>query len=164
MPPSEISYLPASAVLDFIHPGARILVPAEAAEPVTLLDAIDAAGPTLEDVQIHWMDPFTTRPFQQGSYPGRLTHVNYFLGSGSRDSYHAGHSELVCADFSQIPAILRRQVKPTLAISHCSLPDAEGYVSLGTNADYVASFIGTIPFSWRLTPMCRTRMGHTASM
>ncbi len=52
MPPSKIGYLPASAVLDFIHPGARILVPAEAAEPATLLDAIDAAGPTLQDVQI----------------------------------------------------------------------------------------------------------------
>lgn len=152
MPPSEIGYLPASAVLDFIHPGARILVPAEAAEPATLLDAIDAAGPTLQDVQIHWMDPFTTRPFQQGAYPGRLTHVNYFLGAGSRDSYHAGHSELVCANFSQIPAILRGQVKPTLAISHCSLPDAEGYVSLGTNADYVASFIGTIPFFLEVNP------------
>lgn len=159
MPPSEIGYLPASAVLDFIHPGARILVPAEAAEPATLLDAIDAAGPTLQDVQIHWMDPFTTRPFQQGAYPGRLTHVNYFLGAGSRDSYHAGHSELVCADFSQIPAILRGQVKPTLAISHCSLPDAEGY-RWGRTPTMWPLLSALSRFSWRLTPMCRTRMAH----
>lgn len=148
---------PADVVVKYIHPGARIIVPCQMGEPASLLDAIDAAGNTFENVEIHWTDPFTTRPFQRGAYPGKLTHVNYFLGTGSRESYWAGHSELIPADFSRIPFVLAEQVHPTLGLCTVSLPDKDGYVSLGTNADYVSEFLPRIPFVAEMNP----NMPHT---
>jgi len=148
---------PAEVVLRHVRPGSRIIVPCQMGEPAMLLDAIDAAGDTFQDVEIHWTDPFSTRPFQRGAYPGKLTHVNYFLGPGSRASFWDGHSELIPVDFSRIPAVLSDQVKPTLGLCTVSLPDKHGYVSLGTNADYVADFLPRIPFVAEMNP----RMPHT---
>ena len=50
-----------------------------------------------------------------------------------------------------------------LVVAACSPPDAHGYVSLGTNADYVAPFIGHAPFFVEANPRCRGRSAGTAS-
>lgn len=146
----------ATRVLDFIEPGSRILVPCQMGEPATLLDVIDAAGSTLQDVEIHWTDPFTFRPFLAGTYPG-LRLVNYFLGECTRTSFWEGKSDLIPVNFGDMPAVLAEQVHPTLGICLVSLPDADGYVSLGMNADYTADFLGTIPFVAEMNP----RVPHT---
>src|SRR5262249_53758314 len=57
-----------------------------------------------------------------------------------------GHVELVPNHFSEVPMLLRRTVRPGLVLAAASGPDRHGYFSLGTNADYVASFIDEVPF------------------
>jgi acyl-CoA hydrolase len=42
--------------------------------------------------------------------------------------------------------MLRLTARAPLALAAASLPDRHGFFSLGTNADYTASFIGKIPF------------------
>jgi acyl-CoA hydrolase len=44
-----------------------------------------------------------------------------------------------------VPALLGRLDRPVV-VAATSPPDRHGYVSLGTNADYVAPFIGRVPF------------------
>ena len=46
------------------------------------------------------------------------------------------------AHFSEMPLLLRREAKQPLVLAAASPPDRHGYVSLGTNADYTARFIG----------------------
>lgn len=82
----------------------------------------------------------------EGAYPGRLRHVDYFLGPGSRKNFHEGHCDLIPVDFAKIPATLREFSPPGLAITTVSEIDEHGFFSMGTNADYVASFIGQVPF------------------
>ena len=55
------------------------------------------------------------------------------------------HRARVQRHFSEVPLLLRRLERP-LVLAACSPPDRHGYVSLGTNADYVAPFIGQVPF------------------
>ena len=51
-----------------------------------------------------------------------------------------------------------------VVVAACSPPDRHGYVSLGTNADYVAPFIGRVPFFVEANAAaCRARSGATAS-
>lgn len=114
--------------------------------PTALLRALDAGADRLEDVTIHHMDPWESLPFMEGAYPGRLRHVDYFLGPGSRENFHAGHCDLVPVDFAQVPATIREFSAPGLAVTMVSEMDEHGYFSMGTNADYVASFIGQVPF------------------
>lgn len=138
--------LPAEAVLDHVHPGMHIISPIQNGAPPALLRALDAGAEGMEDVTIHHMDPWVSLPFMEGRYPGRLRHVDYFLGPGSRKNFHEGHCDLIPVDFAQIPATLREFSPPGLAITAVSEIDEHGFFSMGTNADYVASFIGQVPF------------------
>ena len=138
--------LPPEAVLDHVEPGMHIISPIQNAAPPALLRALDAGAAQLEDVTIHHMDPWESLPFMEGAYPGRLRHVDYFLGPGSRQNFHNGHCDLVPVDFAQVPATLREFSPPGLAVTTVSEIDEHGFFSMGTNADYVASFIGQVPF------------------
>src|SRR5262245_23186186 len=85
------------------------------------------------------------RPYLDGRHGDRLRHVSYFLSSLTRDRFRDGAVDLVPCHFSEVPLLLRRLPSPVV-LAACSPPDRHGYVSLGTNADYVAPFIGQVPF------------------
>lgn len=96
--------LPTEAILDHVAPGMHIISPIQNGAPPALLRALDDGAERLEDVTIHHMDPWESLPFMEGAYPGRLRHVDYFLGPGSRKNFHDGHCDLVPVDFAQVPA------------------------------------------------------------
>ena len=83
---------------------------------------------------------------------GRLDHVSYFLSPITRPAYWDGTVDLVPGNFSEVPVLLRRSTRCSLVVAACSPPDRHGYFSLGTNADYVASMIGIVPFFLEATP------------
>jgi hypothetical protein len=70
-------------VLNFVDEGADVIVPVALGEPHTVIDALEAGADRLRNVHIHQMDPGRERPYIQGRFPGRLEHVDYFLGPGS---------------------------------------------------------------------------------
>ena len=133
-------------VLAHVPAGADLIVPVLLGEPHTVMDALEAHADRLEGVHVHQMDPTRPRAYIDGAFPGRLEHVSYFLGPGCREAYANGTCELVPAHFSELPLLLRRATRPALVLAAASMPDRHGYFSLGTNADYVASFIGEVPF------------------
>ena len=143
MPPPS----PATAVLGLVAPGTQVIVPLANGEPVSVLDALDAAAATgdLSGVTVHQMHALHDRPYLEGRYGDRLHHVSYFLSHVTRPHFAAGTIDLVPCHFSEVPMLLRRLPNP-LVVAACSPPDAHGYVSLGTNADYAAAFIGHVPF------------------
>ncbi len=136
----------AARVLDFIEPGTSVIVPLACGEPVTILDHIEASADQLEGVTIHQMHALIDRPSMAGAFPGRLEHVSYFLSPVTRPHFHAGTLDMVPAHFSEVPRLLDRLPGPKLVVATVSPPDRHGYVSLGTNADYTASFVGKVPF------------------
>ncbi|MEO6988395.1 MAG: acetyl-CoA hydrolase/transferase C-terminal domain-containing protein [Aquihabitans sp.] len=146
------------AVLDLLPPGADVIVPLANGEPTAIIDAIEAGADGLEGVRIHQMHALYDRPYLHGAYGDRLRHVSYFLSHITRSAHWAGTVDLVPNHFSEVPMLLRRSTKCTLVVAASSLPDQHGYFSLGTNADYVASLIGRVPFFLEATPhMPRTR-------
>jgi acyl-CoA hydrolase len=141
-----------------IPPGAEVIVPIGLGEPVTLLDTLEANADLLDGVRIHRMDPYLERAYIRGEFGDRLRHVDYFLGPGSRQAFWAGQVELVPTHFSEAALLMRRSTRHTIALAMVSPPDRHGYVSLGTSADYTASFIGEIPFFVEINP----NMPHTS--
>jgi acyl-CoA hydrolase len=135
-----------AAVLDLVEPGADIIVPVANGEPASLLDALEANADRLDGVRIHQMHALRDRPYLHGAFGDRLHHVSYFLSHVTRPAFRAGHVDLVPNHFSEVPAILRSCTKASLVLAAASPIDAHGYFSLGTNADYVAPFIGRVPF------------------
>ncbi len=144
-PMLEARRAPAEAVLDHLGPRTELIVGVANAEPVTVIDAIEAAGASLEEVRLHRMLPVRDRRYIDGEVPN-LRHVSWFLSPHDKDAFHAGRCELVPNSFSDVPKLMRHLPGPRLALASVSAPDRHGYFSLGCHAEYVASMIGEVPF------------------
>ena len=132
-------------MLDHIGPGTQLIVPLAAGEPVGLLDAIEAAADTLDGVRVHQMHALVERGYLDGRYGDRLRHVSYFLSPVTRKHLHSGGIDFVPSHFSEVPLVLRHNCGQGIILAAASPPDRHGYFSLGTNADYVSSFLGRWP-------------------
>lgn len=131
----------ADGVLAHIAPGSHLVLPLANGEPVTVMDAIEAHAGQLVDVRVHQMHALHDRRYLHGAFGSRLRHVSYFLSEHTRGPFADGHLDLVPANFSEVPQLVRALDDP-LVLASASPPDRHGYFSLGTNADYVSSMIG----------------------
>jgi acyl-CoA hydrolase len=154
---------PPEAVVELLRPGTNAIVPLANGEPVAVLDAVEAAAEAgrLERVRVHQMHVLHDRGYLDGRYGDDLHHVSYFLSHISRPHFQAGGLDVVPSHFSEVPLLLRH-LDQLVVLAACSPPDRHGYVSLGTNADYVAPFIGRVPFFVEANPyMPRTTGRNT---
>lgn len=147
-------------VLEHIDRGADIIVPLANGEPTLVLDILEAHATELENVRIHQMHALRNRPYINGAFPGHLRHVSYFLSDATRVAFHHGQCDLVPNHFSEVPALLRDTTKASLIAAAAAPPDRHGYFSLGTNADYVAPFIGLSPFFLEVNPAMPRTFGR----
>lgn len=141
LPPSR-----PEAVLDHLANRADVIVPIANGEPVTVLDAIEANVDRLDEVRVHQMHALHDRRYLHGEWRDRLRHISYFLSPVTRPCFADGSLELVPNNFSEVPQLLSLRCRDPLVIASASTPDRHGYFSLGTGADYTASFIGRAPF------------------
>ncbi|MGQ0431166.1 MAG: acetyl-CoA hydrolase/transferase family protein [Microthrixaceae bacterium] len=137
---------PPEAVLELIADDADLIVPLANGEPITVLDAIEASATRYRGVRVHQMHALHDRPYLHGSVRDHLLHVSYFLSAVTRPAYHERGCELVPANFSEVPRLLRQTTKCSLVLAAAAPMDRHGYFSLGTNADYAAAFIGEVPW------------------
>ncbi len=137
---------PPEDVVPRIEDGADLIVPLANGEPVSLLDAIEAAAPSLSGVRVHQMHALHDRPYLHGTVRDHLLHVSYFLSPVTRPAFHERGCELVPNNFSEVPRLLRETTRCSMVLAAAAPMDRHGYFSLGTNCDYVAPFIGQVPF------------------
>ena len=133
-------------VLDGVEDGADLIVPLANGEPVSVLDAIEANAGRFRGVRIHQMHALHDRPYLHGALRDHLLHVSYFLSPVTRPAFHERGCELVPNHFSEVPRLLRETTKCSMVLAATAPMDRHGYFSLGTNCDYVAPFIGSVPF------------------
>jgi acyl-CoA hydrolase len=144
--------VPAEAVLDHVSDGDDLIVPLANGEPVSVLDALEDGAERFTGVRVHQMHALYDRPYIHGQLRPHLEHVSYFLSDITREPFHQHECALVPNHFSEVPALLRQNTKASLVLAAASPPDRHGYFSLGTNADYVAPFIGRVPFFLEANP------------
>jgi acyl-CoA hydrolase len=132
-------------VLEHFGEGADLIVGLGNAEPVTVLDEIEARAGELADVRIHQMMPLRERRYMHGDFPG-LRHVSWFLSPHNREAFHRGTCDLVPNNFSDVPRLMRHSTRCSLVLAAVAPPDRHGYFSLGCHAEYVAAMIGEAPF------------------
>ena len=132
--------------LNMIRDDTDIIVPIANGEPQTLLNELDKRAKRFHNVKVHQMHAQKPRDYILGKERDHLRYIAYFLSSVTRKPFLEGLCDLVPNDFHEVPDILRRVAKRPLVITAASQKDQHGYFSLGTQADYVASFIGEFPF------------------
>jgi acyl-CoA hydrolase len=127
-----------------------------------LIDVLDEHAPDLTRVRVHQMHTLHDHPYLHGAYGDHLRHVSYFLSSVTRSAFAEGGCDLVPVNFSELPLLLRRAAKRPIVLAAASPPDPHGYVSLGTNADYTARFIGQLPFFIEVNPQMPRTFGENS--
>ena len=125
--------------------GADLIVGAANGEPVTVLDALEAESGRLSGVTLHQMLALRKRRYMHGDFDG-MRHVSWFLSPANRGAFHEGACELVPNNFSDVPHLMRRSTRRSLALAASSPSDRHGYFSLGADAEYLAAMIGEVPF------------------
>jgi acyl-CoA hydrolase len=147
-------------VLELIGPGSDVIIPLANGEPPTILDVLESHGQQLRGVRVHQMHALEERAYIRGEFGDRLRHVSYFLSPATRPSYWAGGCDLVPCHFSEMPSVLRSIARHPLVVARAAPPDAHGYFSLGTNADYTAALIGQVPFFLEVDPAMPRTFGE----
>lgn len=132
-------------VLDLVGPGDDLVVAMTNGEPVAAIDALEREYARLTAVRIHQMHALHPRPHITGACGDHLRHVSYFLSDATRDAAWAGTCDVVPADFSQMPRVLREHTRCSLLLATASPPDHDGWCSLGTNAEYTAALLRDAP-------------------
>jgi acyl-CoA hydrolase len=153
---------PPDAVLAHVRPGSDIIVPLANGEPRTLIDVLDRHAMGLSRVRVHQMHTLHDHPYLHGAYGDHLHHLSYFLSPVTRSAFAEGGCDLVPANFSEMALLLRRETNDPLVLAAASPPDAHGYVSLGTNADYTARFIGQARFFVEVNPQMPRTFGENS--
>ncbi|HVF32596.1 MAG TPA: acetyl-CoA hydrolase/transferase C-terminal domain-containing protein [Acidimicrobiales bacterium] len=143
--PAPVASSP-DAVLEHVHDGDDLIVPIANGEAVSVLDAIEAEARSFRGLRVHQMHVLHDRPYLHGTIRTHLQHVSYFLSPITRRAFHEGGCELVPNHFSEVPRLLRETTGCNLVLAAASPMDRHGYFSLGTGCDYVAPFIGRVPF------------------
>jgi len=133
-------------LLYYIHDGDDIIAAMANGEPVRLLDELEAKATQFRDVRIHQMHARKNRPYINGEYRGHLHHVNYFLSGATRKAFQQGTIDLVPNHFHEVPRLMMERTRHNLILATAAPMDRYGYFSLGTNAEYITSFIGRAPF------------------
>lgn len=151
------------AVVGLLARGANVVVPLANGEPVSVVDAIEDAAEAgaIDGVRVHQMHALHDRRYFDGRFGDRLRHISYFLSHLTRPRFHEGTVDLVPCNFSEVPMLLAR-LERLVVVAACTPPDRHGYVSLGTNADYVAPFIGKVPFFLEANPQMPRSMGRNS--
>ncbi len=138
--------LSSDQVIKLIPKDADIILPLTNGEPNKLLDILEENAEQLTNVKIHQMLPLKKRKYMEGAYPGKLKHVSYFLSGVNRKAFQENMVDLVPNNFHEMPEILRSSTNMSCILAVAAPMDEFGYFSLGTQADIVSEFIGSVPF------------------
>ncbi|ALC87614.1 4-hydroxybutyrate CoA-transferase [Bacillus sp. FJAT-22090] len=133
-------------IIELIEKDADIILPLTNGEPHKLLDILEENTDALTNVKIHQLLALKHRKYMEGAFPGKLSHVSYFLSGATRNMFHQGLVDLVPNHFHEMPKILRQSTNLSMIMAVASPMDEYGYFSLGTQADIVSEFIGKVPF------------------
>ena len=131
----EHLFTPAQAVQQ-IKSGQRVVVAHACGEPAIILDALGANAAQYENVEIIHMVAMGKAAYCQPQYDKNFHHNAFFLGGSTRAAAAEGRVDFTPVYFSEIPSLLREDLRPNVTLLQCSPPDAHGYVSLGVSVDY----------------------------
>ena len=131
----EHLFTPAQAVQQ-IKSGQRVVVAHACGEPSIILDALVANAAQYENVEIIHMVAMGKAAYCQPQYDKNFHHNAFFLGGSTRAAAAEGRVDFTPVYFSEIPSLLREDLRPNVTLLQCSPPDAHGYVSLGVSVDY----------------------------
>ena len=126
---------PAEA-LRFVQSGQRVYVHPGCATPEPLVDALAERAPEVRDVEVTHMLCFGRAAYSLPGLEQSFRHNGMFLGPNVRPAVHGGRGDYLPIHLSEIEALFTSGAMPLdVVLLQTSLPDAQGYLSLGTGVE-----------------------------
>jgi len=112
----------------------RVYVHEAAMAPVSLLEALAARAPELEDVEVVHLHTNAPAPYTSAECSGRLHHNALFVGPNTREAVADGRADFTPVFLSEVESLFRDGSMPLdVAFLQVSPPDAHGFCRLGTS-------------------------------
>jgi len=119
-----------------IRSGQSVYVHGASATPETLLAALVARAPELQDVKLVHLHIEGPGPHLAPEMAGHFRHLALFIGPNARQAINEGRAEYIPAFLSDVPHLFRRRILPLDAVLiNVTPPDEHGFCSLGTSVD-----------------------------
>jgi acyl-CoA hydrolase/RimJ/RimL family protein N-acetyltransferase len=132
----------AEEAIRLLRPGRRIFIGSGGAEPVALVDAMVRYGTHLADNEVVHILTLGPAPYAAPGCADRFRHNAFFIGPNTRAAVQEGRADFTPVFLSEIPGLLRSGRAPVdAALVQVSLPDAEGFASLGVSVDVVRAAV-----------------------
>jgi acyl-CoA hydrolase len=126
--------VPAAEAVSLIESGRRLYVSGNAATPFVLLEALAARAEELRDVEVLHvllLGEGHENPLTRPGIEKHFRHNSLFVGPADREAVNRGEADYIPIFLSEIPELLRTQLRPDVALIHTSPPDEHGFLSLG---------------------------------
>ncbi len=138
----ENKRLAAMDAIGLLRDGDCIIVPSGAGEPPALLTALSERRRELHDVKVAQILALRKYGYFDCDTTHHVRHLALFFGGASRAAGQAGWADFVPAYFSEIPALIERDlVAADVVFSLASPMDEHGFFSLSLGADYTMAAI-----------------------
>src|SRR5260221_1950527 len=121
----------AEAAAPAIQSGARVFLSGNCSVPQVVLRALVDRAPSIEDVTIIQVLTLGDNAYVRPAMQGHLRVNTMFISDNVRQAVNNGCADFTSIFLSEIPALLRTEMPPGVALIHVSLPDEHGYCSFG---------------------------------
>ncbi|HOJ52251.1 MAG TPA: GNAT family N-acetyltransferase [Syntrophales bacterium] len=123
-----------------IHRGDRIFISTACAEPQytiqALMNYVESHPKAFAEAEVMHIWTLGIAPYVEERYTFNFRHNSFFVGDNTRESVNKGAADYTPVFLSQIPRLIYTERIPIdVAIIQTSLPDRNGYVSLGISVD-----------------------------
>lgn len=125
--------------IKLIRSGDNIVTSFGCGEPIALENVLFAHYKDYRNVQITNMLLLGETLWIRDEVKGHFSYHSFFASASNRAAIASGNADFTTCHYYEIPAVLREEVAPRVAVMSVSPPDENGCVSLGTNVDYIAS-------------------------
>jgi len=121
----------AAEAAKIVASGDKVYLGAGCAVPESLMDALVARGPELEDVEIIHILTTGSAEYVTPEMEGHFRCNAMFVGPNVRQAVNEGRADYIPVHLHQVPDLFRTSHRPDVAFVQVSAPDEHGFCSFG---------------------------------
>jgi len=127
-------------IFEHIHRGNMIFIGSACAEPQYLVARMvsyaEAKPQAFYDAEVIHVNSLGIAPYTGVNVKSKFRHNSFFISNATRDAVNEGRADYTPISWSQVPDLFYRGLmRIDVALVQTSLPDKQGYVSLGISVD-----------------------------
>ena len=128
----------AKEAVSHIHSGDRVIVAHACSEPGELIEALTGCAEEYDyrDVEIVHMVAMGDAPYCAPEFEHRFRHNAIFVGHATKDAVAERRADFTPVFFSEVPDLVRNELRGDVALLQLGAPDEHGYCSFGLSCDY----------------------------